>query len=117
MPTQSLWRHYLIVGLRNLVKSKIYAFVNILGLTVSLAACLMLLLYVRYELSYDSWLPEAERTYQLQSEYEAQGGEPAMLLQMAPYPAGPALQRDFAQVERVVYAMNEETAVFRDGEA
>ena len=33
-------------------------FINIFGLALGFAACLMILLYVRYELSYDGWLPE-----------------------------------------------------------
>ena len=39
----------LTVGVRALVKNKTYAFINIFGLAIGLAACLMLLLYVRYE--------------------------------------------------------------------
>ena len=53
-----MWRNYLTVGVRALVKNKTYAFINIFGLAIGLAACLMLLLYVRYETSYDAWLPE-----------------------------------------------------------
>ena len=57
------------VGVRALTKNKTYAFINIFGLAIGLAACLMLLLYVRYETSYDNWLPNAENTYQFQSHY------------------------------------------------
>ena len=54
-------RNYLTVGLRALAKNKSYAFINIFGLAIGIAACLMILLYVRYEFSYDSWLPGADR--------------------------------------------------------
>ena len=64
---QAMWRNYLTVGFRALTKSKTYAFINIFGLAIGLAACLMILLYVRYETSYDKWLPDAERVYQVQS--------------------------------------------------
>ena len=64
-----MWRNYLTVGLRALAKNRTYAFINIFGLAIGLAACLMLLLYVRYETSYDEWLPNAENTYQFQSHY------------------------------------------------
>ena len=64
-----MWRNYLTVGVRALVKNKTYAFINIFGLAIGLAACLMLLLYVRYETSYDNWLPNAENTYQFQTHY------------------------------------------------
>ena len=51
-------RNYLIVGFRALTRSRTYAFINILGLALGLAACLMLLVYVRYETSYDRWLTD-----------------------------------------------------------
>jgi putative ABC transport system permease protein len=62
-----MWRNYLTVGLRALAKNKTYAFINIFGLAIGMAACLLILLFVRYEMSYDSWLPEcADRAYQFQ---------------------------------------------------
>ena len=72
-----MWRNYLTVGLRALAKNKTYAFINIFGLAIGMAACLMILLYVRYELSYDDWMPDAERVYQFQSCYKStdDGGE------------------------------------------
>ena len=62
-----MWRNYLTVGFRALTRSKTYAFINIFGLALGLAACLMLLIYVRYETAYDRWLPDAERVFQVQS--------------------------------------------------
>jgi putative ABC transport system permease protein len=51
-----MWRNYLTVGIRALARSRTYAFINIFGLALGLAACLLILLYVRYEHSYDSWM-------------------------------------------------------------
>ena len=61
-----MWRNYLITGVRALLKNKTYAFINIFGLGVGLAACLMLLIYVRYERSYDQWLDGSENIYHVQ---------------------------------------------------
>ena len=73
-----MWRNYLTVGVRALVKNRTYAFINIFGLGVGLAACLLLLLYVRYETTYDDFLPDAENVYQFQSHYlNPQTGEEA----------------------------------------
>ena len=44
-----MWRNYLTVGFRALTKNRTYALINIIGLSIGLAACLILLLYVRYE--------------------------------------------------------------------
>jgi putative ABC transport system permease protein len=56
-----MWGNYLTLGYRSLMKNGTYAFINIAGLALGLAACLLLLLYVRYETSYDQWLPDADR--------------------------------------------------------
>jgi putative ABC transport system permease protein len=112
-----MWRNYLTVGLRALAKNRTYAFINIFGLALGLAACLMILLYVRYELSYDKWLPNAENVYQLQTFYtDAQTGE-ELNLQMASIVAGTSLKKDFPQVERMVYATGGGFTVIRNGEA
>ena len=80
-----MWRNYMTVGIRALTKNRTYAFINIVGLAIGLAACLMLLVYVRYETTYDSWLPNAENTYQFQTHYRnPQTGEQGRL-QMTSY--------------------------------
>ena len=62
-----MWRNYVTVGIRALAKSKTYALINILGLAIGMAACLMILLYVRYEFSHDRWIADADRIFQVQS--------------------------------------------------
>jgi putative ABC transport system permease protein len=105
------------VGVRALVKNKTYAFINVVGLAIGLAACLMLLLYVRYETNYDQWLPNAENTYQFQTHYRSkQTGEEADL-QMAAYVSGQRLKADFPQVQRMVYALSAEPVIRRGAES
>ncbi|MBX3561023.1 MAG: ABC transporter permease [Sphingomonas sp.] len=112
-----MWRNYLTVGVRALVKNRTYAFINIFGLGVGLAACLMLLLYVRYETSYDQFLPNAENTYQFQSHFQnPQTGEENRL-QMTSLIAGERFRSDFPQMDRSVYAWNSAPVVLRGGEA
>jgi putative ABC transport system permease protein len=112
-----MWRNYLIVGIRSLLKSRVYAMVNILGLAIGLAACVLILLYVRYERSYDAWLPGAEQAFQLQTYYHPtpQGGE-EMYLQASSIPSGRALVKDFPQVEKVVFVRAFSPVVIQDGE-
>ncbi|MDQ4086472.1 MAG: ABC transporter permease [Pseudomonadota bacterium] len=112
-----MWRNYLTVGLRSLIKSRTYAFINIVGLAIGLAACLMLLLYVRYEQSYDKWLPNSQNIYQLQTFYAPGDSGETLELQMSSYAAGIALQRDFPQVQRRVYMLSGAPTVIRNGEA
>jgi putative ABC transport system permease protein len=112
-----MWRNYLTVGIRALAKNRTYAFINILGLAIGMAACLMILLFVRYEMSYDAWIPHADDTYQFQSWYHDHvTGEEAQL-QMTPFAAGEALKKDFPQVENAVYAWNNNPVFFANGQA
>ena len=80
------------VGLRALAKSKTYAFINIFGLAIGMAACLMILLYVRYEMSYDRWIPGADRVYQVQTWYKSSETGQEAQLQMTPYASGKSLE-------------------------
>jgi putative ABC transport system permease protein len=110
-----MWRNYLAVGLRAMAKNKAYAFINIFGLAVGMAACLLLLLYVRYELSYDEWLPDAERTYQVQTWFpNPSNGQPGFV-QATPYISGAALQKDFPQIERQVFVLPSVPVFVKDG--
>ena len=112
-----MWRNYLIVGVRALAKNKTYAFINIFGLAVGMGACLMILLFVRYEMSYDKWIPDAENIYQIQSWYKSSDTAQEAQLQMTAYPAAQAIAKDFPQVEKHVYVNNNEPVFFKDGEA
>ena len=109
-----MWRNYLTVGLRALVKNKTYTFVNIFGLTLGFAACLSILLFVRHHLSYDAWLPNAERTYQVQSERVATE-EPPTFSQKSFYPVASGLARDFPEVEASTALWTTRPVVLRNG--
>src|SRR5690348_6065272 len=101
--TVTMWRNYWTVAVRALAKSKTYSIINIAGLAIGMAACVMILLYVRYEQSYDNWLPNAANTYQFQAWYpHPKEGDP-MLSQMSAYVSKAAIQKDFPQIERAGY--------------
>ncbi|HEX7851803.1 MAG TPA: ABC transporter permease, partial [Sphingomonas sp.] len=111
-----MWRNYLTVGIRALLKNRVYAVINIVGLAIGLAACLLILTYVRYEFSYDNWLPEAQNTYEMATEYlpSPGGQQPGTSLTTA-YIAGGALKKDFPQVDRVVWASSQNVTFLQDG--
>lgn len=113
-----MWRNYLTVGLRALAKNKVYAFINILGLSLGIAACLLILTFVRYEFSYDSWMPGAERAYQLQNFYaQTERGGEEMKLQVSSFASGTALAKDFPQIEKRVYITGQGIVFLLNGQA
>ncbi|SMF66012.1 ABC transporter permease [Allosphingosinicella indica] len=112
-----MWRNYLTVGIRALLKNRTYAVVNIAGLALGIAACLLLILYIRYETGYDRWLPDAERTYQVQSFSTDRETGDEYKLRMSQYVAGTTLQKDFPQIEARVHASGTSPVVLSGGEA
>ncbi|HEX2764131.1 MAG TPA: ABC transporter permease [Allosphingosinicella sp.] len=112
-----MWRNYLTVGLRALGKNRTYAFINIFGLAIGMAACLMILLFVRYEMSFDKWVPESERIYQMQGWFKDPGTGEESFGQMTPFHAAELLQKDFPQIEAKVYGLSTEPVLVKDGQA
>ena len=112
-----MWRNYWTVAVRALAKNRTYSIINIAGLAIGMAACVMILLYIRYERSYDAWLPDVENTYQLQAWYpHPKDGEPGFF-QMSAYPSKAAVAKDFPQVQHTVYVQDNEPVLIRDGQA
>ncbi|HYX46156.1 MAG TPA: ABC transporter permease [Sphingomicrobium sp.] len=113
----SMWRNYWTVAVRSLAKNRTYSIINIAGLAIGMAACIMILLYVRYEQSYDDWLPDAKDTYQLQAWYpHPRMGDP-LLSQMSAYVSKGAMAKDFPQIERTGYILSSSPVILKDGQA
>jgi putative ABC transport system permease protein len=112
-----MWRNYWTVAVRALAKNRTYSIINIAGLAIGMAACIMILLYIHYEKSYDSWIPDSENTYQLQAWYPHPQDGPPIWLQMTSYITKSAVQKDFPQVERAVYALGSSPVFTKDGQA
>jgi putative ABC transport system permease protein len=60
-------RNFIIVALRNLRRNKVFSFINIVGLSVGVACCLLLVLYVQDELRYDTYHQDGERIFRITS--------------------------------------------------
>jgi putative ABC transport system permease protein len=58
-------KNYLLVALRNLTKNKAFSFINIVGLAIGMAACLLILQYVTFELSFDNFQTKKDRIYRI----------------------------------------------------
>ena len=86
------------IAIRNLWRSKTLSFIHIVGLAFGMSACLLIYLYVSYELSYDGYHTNADRIYRLVNYVKSPDGEgfgptaPAV---------GPALRKEFPEIEAV----------------
>lgn len=89
--------NYITIALRNLRKHLLYSGLNIVGLALGIAACLLIFLYVNYELSYDSWNDRADRTVRIVSDINYGGSQ--MGLAVAGAPVGPDCARELPEVQ------------------
>ena len=59
----AMLKNYIKIASRNLLKNKGFSFINLFGLTIGLACCLLIMLFVQDEQSYDRFHKNAERIY------------------------------------------------------
>ena len=93
-----MFKNYLKIAFRNILRQRVYSLINIIGLAVGIACCILILLFVRYELSYDQFNKKADRIYRVTREwFNEDGGSSLHLARVAP-PIGPLLKNDFPNI-------------------
>ena len=93
-------KNYLTVAIRNIARNKTFSAINILGLAIGMACCILILLYVQDDLSYDRHHEHAHRIYRLAIKAKIDG----VMRQapVTPFPMGPALVTDYPEVIEAV---------------
>jgi putative ABC transport system permease protein len=87
-----MWRHYLSMAARGILRHRLYSFINVVGLAVGLTCIIFVTLFVRDELSYDRWIPDTQNLYRVELTIDIPGRAP-LPLSVIPYPM-PAAMRD-----------------------
>lgn len=87
------------IALRNLWKYKTYTFINIAGLAIGMASCILIFIFIRYELSFDDQFVKKDRIYRVVSNWTEISGTDAS--QGVPVPLAKAMRNDFPQLEKV----------------
>jgi putative ABC transport system permease protein len=98
-----MFKNYLTVALRNLVKHQAYSIINIGGLAIGIAGCILIALYVLDELSYDTFHTKAGRIYRVTTDVKQTGHDGESRNFTNGWPVGRLLKQDFAEVEAVTY--------------
>ncbi|HWK04141.1 MAG TPA: ABC transporter permease [Puia sp.] len=93
-----MFKNYLKTALRNLWRNKGFSAINIVGLAVGLATCLLIIIYVMDELGYDRYNTKADRIYRLDGELKFGGNH--FIVASAPPLAGPSMLQDYPEVEQ-----------------
>lgn len=94
-------RNYITIAFRNLLKYKGFSTVNILGLAVGVACCLLIAEFVQYEWSYDAFHNKSDRLYRAWV-LEDYGENQRFFNTLTPVPLGPALTRHVPEIEHTV---------------
>src|SRR6266540_4764653 len=90
--------NYLKVSWRNMMKSKIFSFINIIGLSAGLTCCMLITLYILNETSYDSYQKKADNIYQLGTEFIGLGNFKKM--PNTPAAMGEMMQQVFPEIQQ-----------------
>jgi len=87
--------NYFKIAWRNIAGSPLFSAINVIGLAIGLACCILITVFVRYEASYDKHWANADRIYRVTRDFT---GNNLQLAAVAP-PIAPLLKQDFAEVE------------------
>ena len=102
-----MFKNYLKTAFRNFKRNKSYAIINVLGLTVGIAASLLIFLVIQYETSFDNFHKKKDKIYRIATEFHTQDG--IGYSDGVSFPVAAAMRIDFPQIKEVA-------AIFRNGD-
>jgi putative ABC transport system permease protein len=91
-----MFRNYFKTAWRNLWKNKVYSIINVTGLAIGMAACIVILLFVFYENSFDRF--HSKNIYRLNEVQKFPGMVASQKVALSMFPMGPTLQHDFPEI-------------------
>ena len=94
-------KNFFTLAIRNLLKRRMYSFINIFGLAIGIAVCLVILKYVDFELSYDRFHANAKTIYRMTTTSYQQGESRGTGI-ISGYALGPAMQSDLPEVKTFI---------------
>jgi len=109
-----MFRNYLNVALRNIVKQKIYSLITVIGLVIGISCCLLILLYIKQEFSYDRFYPNADKIYRIG--HELIRPQRTSISASTPTPVAPALKQEYPEIEHITRIYFDSQVLFEYGE-
>ncbi len=109
-----MFKNYLKIAYRNILKQKTYSIINIFGLALGLTACILVGLYIYQDFSYDNYHVNRDRLYRLTTHTTDPAGNYSLLQSSARI--APAIKQEFPELDKVtrVYFSSENLLVFDD---
>jgi len=112
-PKKFMFRNYLKIAWRSLLRNKSYTIINLTGLSIGIAACLLIFLVVRYETSFDTFHTKKDQIYRVvgvtkKPTYSLSSG--------VAFPVAEALRLNFPRLKQVATILRNEGSVFSVGD-
>lgn len=95
-----MFKNYFLIAFRNLLKFKLYSLINIIGLAVGIASCLIILLYIQDQFSYDKYGKNSDNIYRLV--LDVKNSENTNKYSTTSPPMGPYIVENFPEVKEAV---------------
>jgi len=92
-----MFKNYFKTAWRNLWKNKVYSAINVIGLSIGMAACIAILVFVFYERSFDNF--HTKNIYRLNEVQKFEGMVAAQKVALSMYPMGPTLKAEFPEIK------------------
>jgi putative ABC transport system permease protein len=108
-------KNLFLVAIRNFRRDKWYSLLNMLGLTIGIAFSLLLIFYINDELSYDRYNEKANRIYRINANIK-EPDKDTMRWAVTPFLMGPALSKDYPEVEEAVRFVSNGKTLYKNGE-
>jgi len=90
-------KNYFKIAWRNLWKNKVFSIINIIGLAVGMAACIVIMLFVLFEKSFDNF--HSKNLYRLNEVQKFEGMVASQKVALSMFPMGPTLKSDFPEIK------------------
>jgi len=104
-------KNYLKTAWRNIIRNKSYSYINIGGLGIAIAACLLIGLFVNHEISFDNYIKDRNNIYRLNEYMHYDGMNPQLSAAISP-PIGPLLKNEASEIERFTRVFPASPAIY-----
>jgi putative ABC transport system permease protein len=100
-------KNYLVIALRYLIRHRLYSLINIAGLAVGLTCAILIVLFVRDELSYDKWIPGSKNLWRVEVTYHVPGRSDPIITAQTPMPIPVAMRDQIPEVRSATRLVRE----------
>jgi putative ABC transport system permease protein len=104
-------KNHFTIALRSLIKSKVFSFINIIGLSIGITCALIIILFIRYEMNFDHNHKKADLIYKVVQ--ETKFAEETQYWNTTAYPLAEAIRNDFSELPYVTQVAGPMPRLFR----